>query len=724
MGGTMTRPLGVASGLLVGLPSFGFQIAEPPKSALERRGLYHADIHGKFVSAAGDAVAGVHVQLNAGRVRSLPLADAVTGADGAFLLRNVNSAYMPDLRWYPPDGWMRGGAALLGESGTEIDAGTIRLQPDTVIRVSVEIVGGPPRGPRDREPTVVLQGKGQLGPRIVGEKLGAFQILRQIPFEDGNWEISLFANNKSEYYRAPLHVQRGRRDEVFVLRLMRDTLKSQNQYSSEGKLEVSEMILPPVPAERDFMAAGRVLAPDGSVIEGAIVGVNDFALRRTSPRWVVSDGQGRFQLTYRGTSCAGPSVSHGDSDFWFFPYDPGAAKVTCDEEWKDPRDLVMPTATRLAPRIEGLDSASVQLFWWHDSFGWQKFSSLHPWVSVGGFGETQVKAEAEGFLPLVRSVDHPSLDRTKKEQPPAETPVAFLFDRGLQRELLVLANGKALFGATVDLELIEDLEKDQRRSLKTYKTAADGRIRLSGGGDQTVEAFVYADGFEPSRAIWNPGSVLTFDLRPRSATFSFAPNPSLSAARVRETNSPQAARTVKLGASAAEARVAPGTYDITVYTERGQVSSYQRVAIAPGETRTVEETADQRPRLTVRYPESGWHAAISESAPRGGATGWAVMISVGNSLTFSDVPATLERESAREAVFLLSRAGKVHVEMRRASQTLSLWRDIEMRPGESAAIEVPSQEATLKGSMRSYDGGLGFPLREWSALSMLMSAIQ
>ena len=71
-----------------------------------------------------------------------------------------------------------------------------------------------------------------------------------------------------------------------------------------------------------------------------------------------------------------------------------------------------------------------------------------------------------------------------------------------------------------------------------------------------------------------------------------------------------------------------------------------------------------------------------------------------------DVPATLVRETSEEAVYLLSRAGRVHVEVRRAAAPL-LWRDLEALPGESLVIEVPREESTLEGAMSSYDTGTG-----------------
>src|SRR5688572_30767653 len=98
-----------------------FQVLQPPKSPYERRGLYHATIQGRVVSPSGEPVSGVHIQLNAGRPRSLPLADVVTRDDGRFTLSDVNSIYPPYLTWLPPEEWLAGGIAVVGENAAEID---------------------------------------------------------------------------------------------------------------------------------------------------------------------------------------------------------------------------------------------------------------------------------------------------------------------------------------------------------------------------------------------------------------------------------------------------------------------------------------------------------------------------------------------------------------------------------------------------------------------------
>jgi hypothetical protein len=236
---------------------------------------------------------------------------------------------------------------------------------------------------------------------------------------------------------------------------------------------------------------------------------------------------------------------------------------------------------------------------------------------------------------------------------------------------------------------------------------ADGSLQLLGGGDQIVEVFVYAEGFEPRRAIWNPGEPLAIDLTARSSSFEFPASPTAAVARIRDAGSPRAVRTIILNAGRRTlAHVAPGMYDITCYNASGAIAGYQRLAVAGAGTAAVDCSVDQRPRFTVRLPREGWHLTVSESAPRGGATQWVAMIPVPSLPGFSEVDATAVRESKTEPILALSYAGKWHIEAQEGSRTLRLWRDIDIQPGASMTLVLPTESGTLKGSMRTYGGGL------------------
>jgi len=257
----------VAAAVITVSAAHAFQVIQPARSPYERRGLYHATVHGRIVSRSGQPVAGVHLQLSAGRPRSLPLVDVVAGADGKFTMADVNSIYPPYLSWFPPEEWLEGGVSLVGESAADVDIGTIRLSPATTIRVAVELTGGARVKPDNREPFVILQEKDALWSRIVADNIGSEQVVRGVSFEDGTWEVSLFTGSLTEEYTAPFHAQLGRRDQKFTLRLLRDTVTGADQYTRQGKMEVSESLVPPTAVTREFTVVGKVDFPRGIPIQ-------------------------------------------------------------------------------------------------------------------------------------------------------------------------------------------------------------------------------------------------------------------------------------------------------------------------------------------------------------------------------------------------------------------------------------------------------------------------
>lgn len=683
-----------------------FQVVQPPRSPYERRGLYHATIHGRLVSPSGEPVGGVHIQLNAGRPRSLPLADVVTSADGRFSLSDVNSIYPPYLTWHPPEEWLEGGISVVGESVAEVDVGVIQLRPAAIVRVAVELVGGSPLESGYRDPTVVLAGEPGW-PRMVAEKIGSEQIIRRISFENGTWEVSLYTKSRSEVYTAPFHLQRGRRDQKFTLRLLRDTVKPASQYHSEGRMEVSVSTAPATTLIREFNVDGRVVDPDGSPVEGALVSTFSLPPHSSMVQWARTGGDGGFDLKYSLTHCTTPSVSYGDSDYWNLYFSkPSLRDIPCEDWVRTPQTIVMPKPSRLSIQVSGLGTSKVRAAWWHDSFGWQRFSSLRPWVPAWGLSDALIRVAAEGYLPLTQKLERPRFNPSKAD-PPAELPMAFQFDPNVRRTLSVLGGGKPLARATVDVESIVNLDSDERRVLNTYPVPADGSLELLGGGDQLVEVFVYAEGFEPRRAIWNPGVPLVVDLTARSSSFEFPAFTAAVVARIRQAETPRAVRTIALSTGRRTlTHVAPGMYDITCYNASGAIAGYQRLTVAGASSATVDCGVDQRPRLIVRLPSEGWRLSVSESTPRGGATQWVAMIPAPGLPGFSEVDATVVRESKTEPTLALSYAGKWHVQAQEGDRILSLWRDIDIQPGASITLALPAETGTLKGSMRTYGGGL------------------
>lgn len=705
--------------LVVVTPLIAFQPTGTPwrETALARPGIHHAQIKGRFVTTDGHPIGSVTVQLASGSFRDLPVAQTESSTDGRFQFRDVNTSSSPGIRWYPPEGWLNGAAAVAGESGDAIDVGEIRLEVDTVIRLAVEVVGGQPLvGKGVRDPSVILEGVPN-GPRIAAEKSGELWVLRQIPFQEARWNISIWNGDHSETFPGTFHVDRGRRDQLFLLRLRRDTVKRISDWRHEGTLEISQVLVPDPPASPNRHAQAKILFPDGTPIQGALAHISDF-LGRSSPVWALTDANGTFDIRYSGMECQVPGVLLGSAESRL-PFPESDRSNLCEMLSRGGNTLTMPATTRLILKPMGNATlSSIRAFWWHSSFGWLQWPSLEPWVSLRSWdNKFLVKLEAPGFVPLAQVVEGPNVK--KEEKAPDRLEATFTFDGAVTRELIAQTDGRPLAGAIIDLELIRDLTTHQRTALASYSTGPDGRFQLNGAESQLIEAFIYAQGFEPQRVIWEPGTLLRVNLIPRQASLSFSGLRPGNIARIRPVDSPDSVRTLSCDfGKPTEVRVAAGPYDIVVYGDAGQVLSYRRISAIAGQTQIVDIAIDQRPRLIVRYPEEGWTAAVSDSTPGGMATGWSIYSTIGGSFAISDTAAVLERETAQESVFRVSRAGKIHLQISRAGQAHMWWREIVTGPGETITVEVPKGEANLQGAMRSYDGGAGFSHHGWAGPRM------
>jgi hypothetical protein len=82
------------------------------------------------------------------------------------------------------------------------------------------------------------------------------------------------------------------------------------------------------------------------------------------------------------------------------------------------------------------------------------------------------------------------------------------------------------------------------------------------------------------------------------------------------------------------------------------------------------------------------------------------MIAVPGVPGFPEAGVTIVGASKTDPVLALSYAGKWHIEAQESNRTLRLWRDIDVQPGASITLALPKQLGSLKGSMRTYGGGL------------------
>jgi hypothetical protein len=721
------QPLLVAAALLsLGMQAAAYQtaVAAPSrKSALARRGLHHANISGRFIDGAGRPVPGVRVQIDTGLPRELPAAEAVSDAAGRFRFADLSTTTTPGIRWFPPERWMPEALTVAGESFADIGFGDIRLSANTIVRVALELVGGPPLGGRSHISVVIAGSQSQ--PRIVGRESNGIYTLTNIPFREGKWDISVGGQGRSESYSAPVVLEEGQRDQFFVVRLMRDTAKkrSSSDYSYEGQMEAFPSFSPEQPSLKTLSARGRVLAPDGSPMAGVLASTSGFFLDPTAARWTFTDAGGRFELEYSDYGCREPLFSYGESETWS-SLERADFEIPCDKRWAAAKDVTIPSATKLILKPSGIEPEPTVARWWHPALGWRPFGTLQPWVSLRAWRNQPVVAlAAEGHMPVVRRLALPDVNAAKGEKPPPNTEADFPFDFSTPRVLRVSSRGTPVRGATVDLELILDLASDKRVPIGTYRTDSNGRLALSGEADREIEAFVHAAGYGPARLIWRTGIQARVDLSPRTARLTLPSMRPGYVARIWRVGEIGGVRTVRADhGKVPEAMLEAGSHDVLLYGDNGQVRGYRRVELKAGEVRGLDFQVDERPRLIVRYPEDGWTAAVSDSTPGGMPVGWAISSTFGRQFTIQDVPAVLERETPSESVFRISRSGRFHVQVSRTNPDQTWWREVDLSPGAVITLDVPKGNATLRGSMRTYDGGVGFSHHGWAGPRMQLIA--
>ena len=613
--------------------SIAFAQTPAARHALERPGLHHADIRGRFVTPEGKPVAGVRVFLGAEHWTHLPLAETVSGADGRFLLADVSTETSTSLGWTPPEGWQSGRTAVVPD-------GDIRLVPETVIRVVTA----------EKDLSIVLTDAGGRGPRIVARRAGTgkWLVLRDIPFTEGVWDVSNYP--RGEQFGGTFRVEPGRRDQLLLLTVDR----------TEKKVIVSEVLAPVEALDQERMARGRVLAPDGTPAAGALVSVGGEFMGTNPKQFMVADGKGEFALRYRGAEC---KLAWAELNGVASKYE---GEVKCGEE---ARELRLEDGVRVAPWESGRT-----LSWWHPKLGWQPFVTGSAWApQEKRYRKPAYRLEAPGRMPLAA--------RGKAE---------FADGAGV-RSLRVTGGGKALAGARVDLEWIEQVTGDARVPLATYRTGADGGLRLEGAAAQLVEAFVYADGYEPRRAIWTVGTPLALALTARDGRVRFPRMARGETAIVRYVGT-GASR----GVTGPDVALGAGRYEGALLGANGVTTGVARLDWAAGEMRDVMPVRDGMPRLTVRHP-AGWRVSVSRDAGASMPVGFAIYSVMGGGQAEVEARAVVELIGDGETVFRLPGTGRFHV---RAG---AWWREVDVA-GEMV-LTLPRETAVLTGTMRSFPAG-------------------
>ncbi len=673
----------------------------PPKLAQERPGLRRANVSGQMLSPSGRSAPGVLVQLIAWGRENMPSYQTTTGDDGRFTLPHVETYAPAAIVWFKPGEWSPGSTAVPDHGSDDIDLGPLQLQPDTIFRVTFELVGGSPLGPDAFGPSVKLVGPSDLDPHAIGETIWGEQILRPGSLERGTWEVRLDTVGASETYRAPFTGTGGRRNRQFTFRLLRDTVRRVNEWTREGRMVVIESEAAPLRVLREYTLAGKVIAPDGSPVAGALISEWGIPLSNRPLHWTWTAANGEFHLPITDTNCYPPSVAFGSADFLpdsFF----AATPAPCERLPVRPSEIRLLSSMQLLLQVTGLAPIAVSASWWHAGFGWRPFATLTPTIPGRLLGPLTVRLTAPGYLPLARELNLPFPQ--PDAAPPAQWPVGFTFDANSRRTLTVRSGGQPVRGARVELEAIVDLRTEQRQFLESYPLPEGGELTLQGGAGERIEAFVYAAGYEPRRAIWNPGEPLEIELSPRDASLWFPTGGPATAARIRLAGSSTPVRTVRLLPDRpTRIAVAPGLFDVTCFAASGQPIGYQRVAVTTGADTRLDCTVDQRPRVTVRLPHSGWRAGLRELDPHLHPQVWSIGFRTSATTEAFDQPAVEQAKSPREFVFQASHAGKFVVDVApRFPQRRMLFREIDLAPGAHVILNVPGGQGSLNAGLRTY----------------------
>jgi len=686
------------------------------RSALAHPGLHHSAISGRFVDGEGKPVSGIHVQIvEILNPPDYPTMRTSSGADGRFRFADVSTMQSIKVAWFPPEDWVRAEMPVLGNSFEDIDLGAIELIPNTVIRIKLERTGGKPLSKND-DLTVFLEGDaGNWAQRRMAEKRGGYWVLQQIPFRKGRWRIDVYGGDRAEHYSGNFVVTHGRRDQLIHVRLLENTLKPVDELHVGhevlwGEIQTTEDRMASAPRIGFCETSGSVLAPDGTPLQNALVfGLTD----DSEPSWLLTGASGRYQFRYRDERCEGARAALGE--FWSVVSAGKAATVAPSSRHETIR---IGCPAHLDIKTSGVDSASVRAFWLRRAIGWVPFAGTRAWIDHLFSNEHPiVKVEAPGYVPVIREVQLPELRFEECKHSPARGDALFAFDSRTTREIEVTGADKPLPDAIVDLEWIKNLRSAEGTMLATYRTGSDGRLSLLGGADEHLDAFIYAPGYAPARSVWEPGHPLRIDMVPLNARLLFSDLRPGQSALVSQADNPAAARLVQWREGAtAEISLPAGEYDVETFGKGGwsltDPIGYERIAVGAGVTRSANADADHRPTLILRYPEEGWRAMVYvQSSDR--PLFW-------TSEVFSNNSAVLERESPDEAVYRLSRAGPVFVEVGNHRLDHALWREFVSHPGETITLDVPKGDAILQGSTRTYGGGITAQGHGWASPRLLL----
>ena len=694
--------------------------------ALERPGVAHVEVRGRVVNDAGEPLRDVRLMLKSGNTRSLPLMETRTGADGRFTFRDVRATSGIGVLIDPPPRYAPGGAVIEAVSGTKVDIGDLKVERSRVLRVTVELLG-PGRSeiaPADMRVFWKSDSTGVIPARREGEDF----LMEHLPNEPGTLQMEIYKLN-AEFFQ-PLAFRWS--EKTIRLQLLADTARLQaGRHLRQAELQVLAR------AEEDFRPpriptlTGRVTTPDGEPLGGAVVQL-DQTFRPSKSFQVVTGADGSFGLPFHAEHCQTPRVA-----FVGVHWKSGPSGADCDLERfvGEPLEIIVESALPLELTAQSetgpLDNVHYS---WRDGgiFGaaqdaeWRILESSSTWTARWSVSTTAtLRAETEGRIPVVTTLQLPGTNRKQSDPPtPERLEVAFHFESGGSYELTATDGSSPIPDAAVDIERIEDLASGRAAFLGTFRTDASGALNLRGPKEGRYLLYVYADGYEPQRVIWMPGRPATVILRRNDAVIRVTGLPEGGRARVKPAGGYLTlAAGLASGGRPVELRIPAGAYDVVLTGANGRPMSLARRTVASRDILELSTTelADQRPTVRVTFANPGqWGAGATRSTPAGAAAGWAMMSTLGGQLSLAEPAAEVVERTPTRVVLRMAGTGEFQVICGRRDLESQLSRTVRLEPGDDIEVAVPRLRSAFAGSMKTYDGGVGFSHHGWAGPRLML----
>jgi hypothetical protein len=641
-------------------------------SNLQCSGIRHASVDGRVLNARGETLGGVRVALApVAGPDGLATVETRTDSKGRFSFADVSAQDEISGIVDPAAEWAPASFDLEPSSGGIFHLGEIRLRANTTLQVALGTVSGTP-GARPEAAEVYLTPHGVYPHDVVKTFDNGIFSFDHLPYRQADLTVE-FGQKRS--YTTEVRIEPGQRDRFLVVR------PAGRDANESGTLEILEMLRPPDAAPPPS-CEGAVLGPDGSAVPGAVV----FAPDRLAA--TVTGAGGRYRLSKPCGAIAGAGISLVAAN----------ARVPLDlDSSAGARELRIADAVSVefaAEHAPAVPAERLRVKWWQPGLGWQTVSGLQTWSLTQRPEETTDGEEPYAWVVADLAEYFPVAGRVLLPRAPNDLtqPVVhhFQFDRAPQRALEVRALGKALAGAAVDVWRIDMPDGFPRAPLATYVTGANGKLTLAGAPDGIYAAFIYAAGYAPARALWEPGAPLMVALAPANAVLEVGEAVRGQQVRVLDAKDGNVVARVEVTETPPVVKLARGNYEIHVLDDSRRPVSASRVAVALPHTRA---SVVPRPKTEIRVEleASGAERGVSVSPvrTRGGFAGPPMFRD--SAPQFAPVAA-----GERAATVAVATGGLYRVSVYRPG-SVELSRTVEVAGGQHVVLREPALAAVLRG---------------------------